>query len=162
MADAAIVTRATTADLAAVRKTRLQAMKDAPHAFASTLESEAAKSDADWRARIHGGAWFLAYRRGCPVGIVAGFPVGDNEQERDLVALWVEPAERGRSTATALVDAVVSWAREDGARVISLWVADGNTQARRLYERLGFAPTGKRQPLPSDPSIGEEQLIRPL
>jgi GNAT superfamily N-acetyltransferase len=161
MADTAIVTRATTADLAAVRKTRLQALKDAPRAFASTLENEVAKSDADWRARLHGGAWFLAYRKGRPVGIVAGFTV-DGDQERHLVAMWVQPAERGTATATALVDAVVSWAREDGARVITLWVADGNSRARRFYERLGFAPTGKRQPLPSDPSLGEEQLIRTL
>jgi hypothetical protein len=38
-----------------------------------------------------------------------------------------------------------------------LWVADGNTAAMRAYERAGFVPTGRRQPLPSDPAVGEEQ-----
>jgi GNAT superfamily N-acetyltransferase len=161
MPDAAIVTRATIRDLTAVRKTRLRALKDAPHAFASTLAAEVALADDDWRARLAGGAWFLAHREGRPVGIVAGVADAD-EHERHLVAMWVEPGERGSPTATALVDAVVAWAQGEGARVVSLWVADGNTRARRFYRRLGFVPTGNRQPLPSDPALGEEQLIRKL
>lgn len=37
---------------------------------------------------------------------------------------------------------------------------DGNPRARSFYERVGFSPTGQRQPLPSAPEIGEELLQR--
>ena len=50
----------------------------------------------------------------------------------------------------------------DGARTVSLWVGDGNARARRLYERLGFTGAGERQPLFSDPRIGEERMERVL
>lgn len=53
--------------------------------------------------------------------------------------------------------AVREAAEREGARVLTLFVADGNDRARRLYERLGFRSTGERQPLPSDPARGEER-----
>jgi hypothetical protein len=37
-----------------------------------------------------------------------------------------------------------------------------NFHARRLYERCGFTPTGERQPLPSNASLREVGMIRPL
>jgi RimJ/RimL family protein N-acetyltransferase len=37
-----------------------------------------------------------------------------------------------------------------------------NAHARALYERCGFTLTGERQPLPSDPSIGEVAMSRTL
>ncbi len=33
---------------------------------------------------------------------------------------------------------------------------------RLLYERSGFSLTGERQPLPSNPAIGEFGMTRPL
>ena len=47
-----------------------------------------------------------------------------------------------------LVEAVLGWAREDGAQAVALWVVDGYERARRFYTRLGFRPTGERGPLP--------------
>jgi ribosomal protein S18 acetylase RimI-like enzyme len=64
--------------------------------------------------------------------------------------------------ARALVDQAVRWAAERRAREVVLWVADQNTAARRLYERLGFRPTGERQPLPSNPALTESLLRLPL
>ena len=43
-----------------------------------------------------------------------------------------------------------------------LWVTETNAHARALYERCGFTLTGERQPLPSDPSIGEVAMCRTL
>jgi GNAT superfamily N-acetyltransferase len=69
----------------------------------------------------------------------------------------VSPPHRGRRLAEHLIDAVRGWALDGGADELTLWVADGNTAAVRAYARAGFVPTGRRQPLPSDPSVGEEQ-----
>jgi GNAT superfamily N-acetyltransferase len=162
MPTGAIVKRATRSEYAAVREVRLRALQDAPYAFASTFGAEVAQSDEEWRARVESGTWFVALRGRRYVGVVAAFEDGVHGLDRHLISMWVEPAERGTSTSTALVEAVVAWARDDGARAVRLWVADGNTRARRLYERLGFVGTGHRQPLPSDPTVGEEELIRLL
>ena len=155
MSDESVVVRATLGDLATVQEIRFRALEDAPYAFGSTLPRERGLSDAEWRSRFDNGPWFVAYRGQRTVGVVAAFVEGD---DRHLVSMWVEPAERGTGTATALARSVVKWAESEGARGVILWVADGNSRARRFYERLGFATTGRRQPLPSNPESGEEQF----
>ena len=142
---------------------RLRALTDAPHAFASTHAREVAFDEAGWRRRIEGGPWWLARVDGIPVGLVAGYPGDDDPADlRRLVAMWVDPRHRGTATATELVQTVCDWARTDGARVVSLWVTDGNVAARRLYERLGFVGTVECRPLPSDSTVGTERLERVL
>jgi predicted GNAT family acetyltransferase len=73
--------------------------------------------------------------------------------------MWVHPAQRGRGLAALLLDAVREWAVADGATALTLWVVDGNAAAARTYGKAGFAPTGRRQPLPSNPAVGEEQWL---
>jgi len=160
--DERTVIRATLADLDAVKTTRLRALEDAPYAFASTLEREQILVDDEWRSWIESGPWFLAYRDRRAVGIVAAFAEIGQPRHCHLVSMWVESAERGASVAADLVEAVISWADEQKAHAVRLWVAEGNARARRLYERFGFVSTGRRQSLPSDPSVGEEELIRCL
>jgi GNAT superfamily N-acetyltransferase len=155
------VRRAALHDWEAVRATRLSALADAPYAFASTLAREAAFDSREWRRMVGERDWFLAWFGDQPVGIAAGV-AHELPEERHLVAMWVAAAHRGSTAATQLVEAVCDWARAQGAGAVTLWVADGNLRARRFYERLGFRSTGRRQPLPSAPEVGEEQLRREL
>ena len=147
---------------AVLRDVRVRALLDAPSAFASTHAREVAFGEAEWRARIDGGPWWLAREGNDPVGLVAGYRTDEDGDVAHLVAMWVRPASRGTGAATALVEAVCAWAAGEGRRAVSLWVADGNDRARRFYERLGFTGTGERQPLPSNPRIGEERMERTL
>jgi ribosomal protein S18 acetylase RimI-like enzyme len=62
----------------------------------------------------------------------------------------------------ALIDVVIGWARERDANSLHLWVTETNSRARRLYERCGFSVTAERQPLPSNPALGEVGMTRPL
>lgn len=112
----------------------------------------------DWRSWFTGAAWFFAYRAGRPVGLVAAYFDQSLPAQRHLISLWVEPAERGGPVAAALVGAIVELANEEGAETVVLWVTDVNARARRFYERLGFAPTGRRQDLDTAPGLGEEEL----
>lgn len=59
------------------------------------------------------------------------------------LTLAVMPGQRGRGLGGGLLDAVLDQARAAGHRAVSLSVEDGNTAARRLYERAGFRPVGR-------------------
>jgi ribosomal protein S18 acetylase RimI-like enzyme len=152
---------ATVADLPEVRNVRLGALQDAPTAFASTYEREAAFGDAAWVARLtSGSSTFLARRGGATVGICTGLPPCDDVVE--LVAMWVDPAVRGSGVAAELVHAVSAWAADLGADRVHLSVAGTNGRARRFYEKLGFVLTGEQQPLPSDPGVQEFGMVRSI
>jgi GNAT superfamily N-acetyltransferase len=97
------------------------------------------------------------------VGIAIGKSSYDGlPHRRDLISMWVRAAHRGRGIATRLLLAVLEWAAGDGARDVALWVADGNASAAAVYRRAGFVPTGRRQPLPSNTAVGEEEWVLTL
>ena len=138
-------------DWALLRDVRLQALSDAPEAFGSTYAREVDFDETEWRRRAETNGWFLASDADQPVGIVAGYR--DSEApapQRHLVAMWVAPVARGSGVAHRLIDAVVDWARADGASELTLGVADGNERAAALYRRYGFVATDQTFPLHSD------------
>jgi ribosomal protein S18 acetylase RimI-like enzyme len=131
---------------ATVRRVRLAALTDAPEAFASTLERELGFEETTWRDRIATSPWFLAWRDGEPVGLVAVItePPGDSRRWH-LVSMWVSPQARGSGIADRLVTAVTAYVGAAGAAAVTLWVAAGNDRARGFYQRMGFRPTGNKQ-----------------
>jgi uncharacterized protein len=56
--------------------------------------------------------------------------------------VWVHPELRGQGLAEAGTAAVVAQARADIAPVVSLYVNDFNTAARRTYAAVGFTQVG--------------------
>jgi len=56
--------------------------------------------------------------------------------------VWVDPARRGSGIGTTGTAAVVLSAQADLAPVVSLYVNDFNTPARRSYEKVGFTQVG--------------------
>ena len=154
------VRRTTAEQWRALKQLRLSALADSPAAFGSTLAREVALDDAEWQRRARGGSW-LAWANGRPVGMVALVP-DDGSDGQQVVGMWVAPSSRRTGVGAALVEAACALASELGAGQVCLWVADGNEGARRAYEAYGFTATGERQPLPSDPSVGEERMCRAL
>ena len=148
-------------DWQAMRDIRLDALREAPYAFASTLDREAAYPEQTWQERAAAGNSALAYlpEAGArPVGLVAAIDLVPGELE--LVSMWVRPEARGRQVGPALVEWVAQHARGRAVPRVHLWVTETNKPARRLYERSGFTPTGERQPLPSDPALMELAMAR--
>ena len=82
--------------------------------------------------------------------------------EAPAVRVRVHPDHRATGVASALVDAITTWATEDGATRVTLWVARTNNVAANLYRRHGFTATGESKPLPSNPSVIEDQLALDL
>jgi ribosomal protein S18 acetylase RimI-like enzyme len=144
------VRRVTADDVDLMRDMRLRALQDAPLAFGSTYAREAAFDRAVWEQRVRANA---AGERS--VGFVAdpsaGMAVGAiDEREPDvahLYGMWVAPEARRTGTGRALVDAVIAWAAERGARLLTTSVEVSNAAATALYAAAGFADTGRREPL---------------
>jgi GNAT superfamily N-acetyltransferase len=157
-----VLVRATALDdWEAMREIRLQALRDAPDAFASSHAREAAFEPAEWHRRATRDGSFLAC---LPDGELAGLAGGFEEEPGvvELVSMFVRPQARGHGAGEALVDAVAAWARNRNAASLHLWVTETNKPALRLYERCGFTATPERQPLPSNPALGEVGMSRPL
>jgi GNAT superfamily N-acetyltransferase len=159
-----LVREATTEEWQVLRDIRLTALQDAPGAFGSTYAEQAASREADWRRRVSRGGTFFAYISEVngtePAGLVGVFQETPGTVE--LVSLWVRPQARGLGVGQALVVAVIDWAKARNATSVHLWLTETNKHARMLYERCGFSPTGKRQPLPSNPNLREVGMTRPL
>src|ERR1019366_4890556 len=95
-----------------------------------------------------------------PAGLAGGYAPEPGIVE--LVSMWVRPQARGHGVGAALIAAVIDWAKVSDATAVHLWVNEANTRARLLYQRCGFAPTGERGPLPSNPALTEVGMTRPL
>ncbi|WP_031087522.1 DUF4081 domain-containing GNAT family N-acetyltransferase [Streptomyces sp. NRRL WC-3549] len=59
-----------------------------------------------------------------------------------IQGVWVAPEHRGRGLSETGMAAVLRYALADVAPVVSLYVNDYNTAARRSYSRVGFRETG--------------------
>lgn len=75
-----------------------------------------------------------------------------------LTSLWVDPNFRGRGLGSALIGAVVGWARERDLSEVVLWVTEGNQHAESLYLRNGFVRTGGQ----IDEPLREFEMSKPI
>ena len=161
------VRRLSAGDGALLRGVRLRALADAPYAFSSWYEREAAYDDELWeiRAAPRGrGAVFVALESGEALGMAGGYYRAPEDEIPELWGMWVDPGARRRGAARALVEAVASWARESGARRLRAAVTDADISrpAAELYRTLGFVGSGEREPLRSDGSLEAIVMYRDL
>jgi ribosomal protein S18 acetylase RimI-like enzyme len=145
------------------RKLRLRALADSPGSFGSTLELEEGKPDEHWMERVALAAnsesqmLLLAELGMEPVGVALGAIAPAEPGTAHIYQMWVASEARGRGCATALLDALLAWARGK-AKAVTLRVTCGDTAARRLYERAGFVPCGEPEPLRS----GSDLCVQPM
>jgi ribosomal protein S18 acetylase RimI-like enzyme len=148
-----------------LRELRLRALADAPSAFADTFDAQRRLPLEIWTgwaraAEDAGNVTIVAVDDDRWVGMIVGRLLAADTAW--LEALWVDPQARRRRLGERLIEAVADWARERGAVRLDLSVTEGNAAARALYAHAGFAPTGRRRPLPSDPGRIEIFLTRAL
>ena len=113
---------------------------------------------------------FVAIEADKTVGFIAGF-VGQyrdgsiHHDARETVTMtraWVDPQARRKGVGQALANAVESWACDKGAAVLEVQVTENNDPAIAFYKGLGFADTGRREPLLSNPTLQIQFLSRSL
>jgi ribosomal protein S18 acetylase RimI-like enzyme len=158
------IIRAHDDDWSLVREIRLRSLSTDPSAFGQSWEKESTYEDSVWQQRVREAAWFLALESGQPVALVAARHEEDSPaSERELQAMWVSPSSRKSGIAQRLAEAVFSWAEEDGATTVTLYVGPTNTTAQSLYESLGFTDTGERwEIVEDDPDGAWLKMSRPL
>ena len=99
----------------------------------------------------------LAFDGDTPVGLINAIEGFSTFACRPLVNVHdvvVMPSHRGRGIAAQLFAEIEAIARERGACKLTLEVLDGNTPARNLYQRLGFAAYRL------DPAMGHAQFMQ--
>jgi predicted GNAT family acetyltransferase len=150
-----------------MRALRLEMLADAPLAFLETLADAAARSHADYAARIAhvsagaDTAQFVADPGGRLVGHAGGTAAPEEPGLTVVYAVYVTPSWRGTGLLGDLVEAVAAWSRACGRPELMLEVVVGNDRAYRAYQRLGFVDTGVRVPHPTVPTLTELQMRRP-
>lgn len=153
------------ADWPGLKALRLEALADTPIAFCERLADALAAPDSDWQARAVRGAevgdsfQVIAWVAARPVATAGGF---GRDGDAVLFGVYVARAFRGRGLLAQLVDPVAVWAAQQGAGQLRLLVHESNERAAAAYARLGFRPTGHREPYPLDPATEEVELVRPL
>ena len=137
-----IIERLRAGDGERLRAIRLRSLRDAPDAFATTFEEAAALSLEMWNRQPEQLATFVATERGTDVGLVRGALPDHPQGAAHLVSMWVAPEARRQGVGSALVEAVVQWARGEGVMRLLLDVSELNEPAIAFYARKGFIPTG--------------------
>jgi len=108
--------------------------------WGTSFEALVARVVADYGERGDTGreaAW-IAELDGERVGSVF-CTASDAADTAQLRLLLVEPQVRGAGVGTRLVDQCLDFARRAGYLRIMLWTTDLQTQARKIYQRSGFA-----------------------
>jgi ribosomal protein S18 acetylase RimI-like enzyme len=127
-------------DAEAFRSIRLEALREAPTAFGSSLAEEAPRPLAWFGETLERSAVFAA--EGVP-GRLLGMLAWQRDamlKRRHIGHIWgmyVREDARGQGLGGALLAAVIADARQE-VPVLQLAVGAANPSARRLYERAGF------------------------
>ena len=144
------VRRIRATDAMRYREVRLRALRSDPHAFGATYEGALSRTDESWiesatrNARSDDCAIFLAERDDQLVGLAATMREDRGREIFGAYQVWVAPEARGVGVGTRLMAALEDFARSHGAAVMELHVYDAATDARKLYERIGFVQDGGR------------------
>lgn len=155
-------------EAARLRELRLRALREAPAAFAETFEDARDRPTERWAEWTRAGATaetdvtVVAVDGERWIGMVVARLLADMRDSAWLAGLWVDPTVRRAGVGSGLIEAVAAWARERGADTLDLSVTVGNDAAAALYANAGFVETGRRRPLPADPTRTEVFLSRQL
>jgi ribosomal protein S18 acetylase RimI-like enzyme len=145
------------------RKLRLEALGEAPYAFGSTLADWQGKGDTEarWRGRLSDVPLNIVAEWQNTAAGMASATAPNPDGSVDLISMWVAPFARGHGVGDALVNAAITWAREQQASRVALAVFEGNERALTLYRRHGFIDVGMAAGVSSGTAT-ERKMVRAL
>jgi RimJ/RimL family protein N-acetyltransferase len=128
------------------RTLRLRALTEFPLAFTSSFDEEDRK-DTAWSARRLADPqhrFWGAFVRNEMAGMIGleRKPRQREQHKATVVGMYVAPEHGGQGIGKQLFAALLAEAQRMGLELLVLTVTEGNTQATRLYESLGFRSFG--------------------
>jgi GNAT superfamily N-acetyltransferase len=135
------------------REVQLRALRDSPESFAETAEEAEERPLSYWEeltrsvTDLDRHVMFLAREGDAVLGSTYGLRDRDNRETARIGGMWVVPSHRRRGIGRALLQAALSWAREQGFKRVGLWAPAASPAALSLYRQAGFKETERRQPL---------------
>ena len=150
-------------DWSRLKSLRLEALKQDPKSFATTLETALSWDDENWKNQIKNIPTFFAHENQMDLGMVRAGSDPDNPEDGWLISMWVSNQTRGKGIGGKLIDALVDFCKQQNYKRILLDVGDFNQAAIALYAKKGFQPNGKKAPMPPpNENIMEHQRELPL
>jgi ribosomal protein S18 acetylase RimI-like enzyme len=121
------------------RDLRLQALREEPHAFASSYEEIAGRTENDWKRLLKRPDWFIRFARshGQIIGS-ALMIITEHGHLATLNAVYVAQHYRGRGTSRRLLEHLLADVAAAGVPQVELNVNQRQAAAVALYQSLGF------------------------
>ena len=144
-----------------LRALRLESLRESPQAFGGTFESEAQRSELEWRHAIEHLTYLVVTQEGADLAFMSVENLeGDFGATCWIGGCWTRPEQRGRGHLGRLVSYVDEHARDEGWTVQGLGVWTHNTTAIAAYERLGFQKRGRRRTSSTHPGWSYQRMFR--
>lgn len=132
------------------RSIRLEALREAPNAFAMSYEESAARGDAKWLDRLKEARPdqlpLAVFEGDRAVGLCWVLFADPDPATAHLIQMWVALDVRGFGLSRSMLLASIEWARENNVERMVLGVTQGGIPARRFYESMGFRAEGPSEP----------------
>ena len=126
------------------RQIRLTSLQESPSAFTTTYESALRRAPESWREQADQSAegpdraTFLLFSDEVPIGLAALYRDAKLLDTGELIQVWVAPDFRGTGAVDILMNAIITWAKENNFHQVFAGVASGNDKALKFYQKWGF------------------------
>lgn len=131
-------------DFEIFKRIRLEALRAAPEAFASSAAEWENLPDEEWRRRLMNNPVVVSFRGGEPVGIMGLMrqQASKMAHRATIIMVYLRDSERGGGHAVGILNLLLDHARALGIRQVELAVSAENLAAMRFYQREGFHEIG--------------------
>ncbi|RWM24198.1 MAG: GNAT family N-acetyltransferase [Mesorhizobium sp.] len=132
-------------DFETFKRIRLEALRAAPEAFASSAAEWENLPDEEWRQRLTNTPVVVSFRDGEPVGIMGLMRQRASKMAHraTIIMVYLRDSERGGGNAVGMLNLLLDHARALGIRQVELAVSAENLAAIRFYQREGFHEIGR-------------------
>ena len=150
------------------KELRLRSLQESPEAFGATYSAESKLPDEIWKLRCEGNGSsqlfypVIAEHEGTPCGLAWSVVHETKGDVAHIYQMWVSPDTRGLGLARAMIEKIITWAKDNKIRQLKLDVTTTNQAAISLYKAIGFVPHGQLEPLRKGSNLTMQPMTLPL
>jgi len=160
-----IISNLSTDNWQAYKELRLQALKNAPQAFADSYSKEVLLPDCEWQTRLEQNgksSWFVfACRGGKLIGMTGAVQSEADKREYSatICHTYVDSLFRKQNVSDELLNTLLKTLQNNKIEIAHLFVSQSQRGAIKLYKRCGFKIAGEESLKLGDGFIHEGLLM---